>query len=103
MEREKQHWIDKALNSLDGIAPAVPPANMHGNIMQRLQAERFRIAADAVQASTIYRIAAGILIIVSINVFTCVAAGKSIKKEKQLQGFAKQYSLSDSGDGLINI
>ena len=103
MEREKEQWIDKAMNSLDGLTSAVPPANMQRNIMQRIQAERFRIAADAVHAGTIYRIAAGILIIVTINVFTCVTITKNISKEKQLQGFAKQYSLSDAGEGLINI
>lgn len=103
MEREKEQWINKALNSLDGIKPAVAPVTMHGNIMQRIQAERFRIKADTVQAAAIYRIAAGILLIITINVFACVAVSKSTTKEKQLQSFVKQYSTSDTGDSLLNI
>ena len=103
MEREKEQWIDRTLNSLDGIQPAIPPSNLQAGIMQRIQAERFRIIADAVQASTIYRIAAGILLIITINVFACVAVSKSVTKEKQLQSFAKQYSISDTGDSLLNL
>jgi hypothetical protein len=102
MEREEQ-WIDKTLNSLEGIQPAAAPAGMYGNIMQRLQADRLKIVPDAVSRATIYRAAAAILLIVSMNVVTCIVFGKSVNHEKQLQSFAKQYSLADSNDGLINI
>lgn len=103
MEREKEQWIDKAMNSLNDIQPAIEPANLHRNIMQRIQHERRRIITDVVQAKTIYRAAAAILIIITVNIFTCVSISKSVTKQKQLQSFAKQYSLSDTGDGFLNI
>ena len=103
MERNKEQWIDKALNSLDGINPAVAPTDMYGNIMQRLRTERLRIVPDAASPAAIYRAAAAILIIVTMNVFTCVVFGKNVSHQKQLQSFAKQYSLTDSNDGLLNM
>jgi hypothetical protein len=53
MERSKEQWIDKALNSLDGLQPAIAPAGMYGNMMQHLQADRLRIVPDAVSKATI--------------------------------------------------
>jgi hypothetical protein len=102
MER-KQQWIDKALNSFDGIQPASAPAGMYGNIMQRLQADRLKLVPDTVTPAMFYRAAAAILLIVSMNVVTCVAFGKSVSHEKQLQSFAKEYSLTTSNDAFINI
>jgi hypothetical protein len=99
----KQQWIDKALSSLDGIQPAVAPAGMYGNVMQRLQTGSFKIVPDTVSTATFYRAAAAILLIVSMNVITCVAFGKNISHEKQLQSFAKEYSFNTGNDGLINI
>ena len=103
MERDNGQWIDKALNSLDGIKPADAPPGMYGNIMQRLQADRLHIVPDTVSSATIYRVAAAVLLIITMNVFTCVAFGKNISHEKQLQSFKKQYSISDTSDGLLNI
>jgi hypothetical protein len=103
MERSKEQWIDKALNSLDGLQPAIAPAGMYGNMMQHLQADRLRIVPDAVSKATIYRAAAAILLIVTMNVFTCVVFGKNVSREKQLQSFAKEYSITDNSDGLLNI
>ena len=103
MELEKQQWIDKALNSLDGIQPAAPQADIYAGIMQRLRDEKFRIVPDTVSRETVYRAAAAILIIVAMNIVTCVTFQKNISKEKQLQSFAKQYSLSDTNDGLLNM
>ena len=103
MESEKDIWIKKALNSIDGIEPAIPPVNLHGRVMQRIQAERFRIVPDTVSSATIYRIAAGILLIVALNVLTCVVFSKSITEKKGLQSFAKEYSISSTSDGLLNM
>ena len=103
MESEKDKWIEKALNSLDGIQPAIAPQNMHSRVMQRIQAERFRIVPETVNSATIYRIAAGILLIVALNVLSCVAFSKSMTEKKGLQNFAKEYSISGNSDSFLNI
>jgi hypothetical protein len=103
MESKKEQWIEKALNSLDGIQPAIPAANLQGRIMQRIQAERFRIVPDTVHLATIYRAAAAILLIVAMNVFTCVLFQKNESEKKGLQSFAKEYSISATGDSFLNI
>jgi hypothetical protein len=103
MESEKDKWIEKALNSLDGIQPAIAPQNMHGRIMHRIQAERFRIVPETVNSATIYRIAAGILLIVALNVLTCAAFSKGMTEKKGLQSFAKEYSISGNSDSFLNI
>ena len=103
MEGEKDKWIEKALNSLDGVQPAVPSANLQGRIMQRLQAEQFKIVADPVRPATVYRIAAGILLIMALNIFTCAAFSKNVTEKKGLQSFAKEYSISGGSESLLNI
>ena len=103
MEGEKDKWIEKALNSLEGIEPAIPAVNMHTRIMRHLQAERFRIVPDTVSTATVYRIAAGILLILALNVLACVAFSKGMTEKKGLQSFAREYSISDSNEGLLNI
>ena len=103
MESEKEKWIKKTLNSLDGIQPAIPAANMHSRIMQRLQAERFRIVPDAVRPATIYRAAAAILLIMALNIFTCIIFSKSMTEKKGLQSFATEYSISNTSENLLNI
>jgi hypothetical protein len=103
MNSEKEIWVEKTLNSLDGIQRAVPAGNLHGRIMQRIQAEKFRIIPDTVPTATIYRAAAAILLIVAMNVVTCITFSKSVNEKKGLSNFAKEYSLTDANDSFINI
>jgi hypothetical protein len=103
MESDKEIWIEKTLNSLDGIQRAVPSTGMQARIMQRIRDERFRIIPDTVHQATIYRVAAAILLIVAMNVFTCITFSKSVTEKKGLTSFAKEYSLSDSNDSFTNI
>ena len=101
MEREKEQWINKALNSLEGMEPAVPAAGIHGRIMERIQAERLRIR-EVVSMTTITRAAAAVFLILAVNVFTCITFSKNITHQKQLQSFAKTYSLTDTDDSFLN-
>jgi hypothetical protein len=103
MESEKDIWVEKTLNSLDGIQRAVPAAGFHSRVMQHIQAEKFRLIPDTVPTATIYRAAAAILLIVTMNVFTCVTFSKGVSEKKGLSSFAKEYSLSDTNDGFTNI
>jgi len=103
MESDKEIWLEKTLNSLDGIQRAVPSTGMHARIMQRIKNERFRIMPEAVHPATIYRAAAAILLIVAMNVFTCIVFSKSITEKKGLSSFVKEYSLSDTNDSFLNI
>jgi hypothetical protein len=103
MESGKEIWVEKTLNSLDGIQRAVPSAGLQARIMQRIKEEGFRIIPETVHPATIYRAAAAILLIVAMNVFTCIAFSKSVTEKKGLSSFAKEYSLSEANDGLINI
>ena len=103
MESEKEIWINKTLNSLDGIQRALPSPGMQARIMQRIRNERFRIMPDAVHPATIYRAAAAILLIIAMNVFTCIAFSKSVTEKKGLTSFAKEYSLTETNDSFINI
>ena len=103
MESEKEKWIEKTLNSLDGIQPAIPIAGIHSRIMQRIQTEKFRIVPDTVRPAAIYRAAAPILFIMTINIFTCVIFQKTVNVKKGMESFAKEYSISDTNDSFINI
>jgi hypothetical protein len=103
MESEKEIWIEKTLNSLDGIQRAAPSPGLQARIMQRIRDERFRIVPETVHPATIYRAAAAILLIVAMNVLTCIAFSKSVTEKKGLASFAKEYSLSDTNDSFTNI
>ncbi len=103
MESGKDIWVDKTLNSINNIKQATPPVGMQAKIMQRLQAERFRMIPDTVASSTVYRIAAAVALIVAMNVFTCVTFSKHVSEKKGLQSFVKEYSINDSGDSFLNI
>ena len=103
MESEKEIWIEKTLNSLDGIQCAIPHTSMQARIMQRIRDERFTIIPDTVHPATIYRAAAAILLIIAMNVFACIAFSKSVTETKGLTSFVKEYSLTETNDSFLNI
>jgi len=103
MESEKEIWIERTMNSLDGIQSAIPPVGMKDRILQRVQDQKFRIEPDAVKPATVYRAAAAILLIMALNIITCVIFEKSVSEKKGITSFAKEYLMTDSNDNFINI
>ena len=103
MEDEKDIWVEKTLNSINDIKQALPPADLHAKVMQRLQAERFRMIPETVGTATVYRVAAAVALVLAMNVFTCVTFSKHVSEKKGLQSFVKEYSINDSGDSFLNI
>ncbi len=103
MESEKEIWIEKALNSLDGIHAAAPPASLHRAVMQRIQAEKYSLKTDRITALPVYRAAAAVLLILSINIFTCVSFSKNMSLKKNMESLAREYSITGSSDAFINL
>jgi len=103
MKPQKEEWIESTLNSLDGISKAVPAAGFETRIMQRLQAERLRMIPDTVGTATIYRAAAAVLLIMTLNVMSCVIFQKNVHEKTGLTSVAKEFAIADSNDLLTNI
>lgn len=103
MESGQNKWVEQALNSLEGINTAVPPKGLPGRIMQRLQAERFRMLPATVSNTAIYRAAAAILLIVTINVFACINYNKISTERKGMQGIANSLLMQGNDEELVNM
>ena len=103
MELQKEEWIESTLNSLNGISKAVPPTGFETRIMQRLKAERLRMIPDTVGTATIYRAAAAILLIMTLNVMSCVIFQKNVHEKTGMTSVAKEFAIADGNDPLTNI
>jgi hypothetical protein len=100
---EKDKWVNETINSLEGLQPAVPPAALYAKTMQRIAAEKFNAMRDTVSLQTIYRIAAAIAVIISLNAYSCVVFSKSQQEKKTVEAFAREYSLTSSSGDLLNL
>jgi len=96
MSLENEKWTEDVLSSVEGINRAKISAGFYQKTLNRLKEE------VAVSTDYILRMAAGLLLLITLNVFTCVSfsKNKSHIKSEQLHAFAKEYSLSNDNDNF---
>lgn len=90
----EEKWIASALGSIDGIKPAVPREAIYERVMQRIELRGPGITIEMISSATLYRVAAAILLIVTLNVYTCLRF--SANNNSAIAGasaFARDYSL----------
>ncbi len=100
---EKDKWVNEAMDSLEGIQPAAPPTALYAKTMRRIATEKFAAMHDTVSLQTVYRIAAAIAVIISLNAYSCVIFSKNQQEKKTVEAFAREYSLTSSGGDLLNM
>jgi hypothetical protein len=93
MNHEKEKWVEEVLASADNIQRARPTAGFYERTLGRIRTEA------SISTDYVLRIAAGLLLLVALNVFACVSFSKYNRGGDQpLQAFAKEYSISSSSD-----
>jgi hypothetical protein len=73
--KTKEEWVDKAMGSLDGAGRAELNPAANEELLKRMQDAGYRI--DPVKPAMVWKIAAVILLLISLNVFTIVYYHKS--------------------------
>lgn len=96
MSLENEKWAEEVLTSLENIEQAKAPEGFYQRTLSRINAEA------VISPGYVWRMAAGLLLLITLNVFTCVSfsKNKSHVKSEQLQAFAKEYSLSNDNDNF---
>ena len=96
MSREKEIWTDEVLSSLDNIQRAKVSEGFYQKTKNRIKAEA------VISTDYVLRIAAGLLLLITLNVFACISFSKNINhaNSEQLQAFAKEYSLQNGSDSF---
>jgi hypothetical protein len=100
---DKDKWIDGIISSLDGLQPAAPPLALHKKIMQQLDNEKLGAVGNVVSMQTVYRVAAAIAVIISINAYSCIVFSKNQEEKKTVEAFEREYSLTSSASDWTNI
>ncbi len=90
MNPEKEKWAEEVLASAENIQRAKVSAVFYQKTMDRIKAEAI-ISTDYV-----LRIAAGLFLLITLNVFACVSFSK--ENNQSLQAFAKEYCISSTTD-----
>ncbi|HWB63025.1 MAG TPA: hypothetical protein VG603_05905 [Chitinophagales bacterium] len=90
MKKDKETWINEVLGSVERIKPAEPMPGFYGRVLQKAMETKM---AAVIPMPVVYRAAAGLLIIIALNTFTCIAASKTIHQAKVKQ-FANEFSLT---------
>lgn len=78
----KENWIDAALNSLDGIERATPPADLYARILERQNTPRQNALRVRMTPPQRWMVAASIALLLFVNVLTC------LKMQQQFAGRA---------------
>lgn len=94
MRHIKEQWVNEVLASTGNIKPATLNTSLYPKIMGRLK------TADRVPAGVVFRIAAGITLLVALNVFACLLFSKQTgnRQSDKLQAFAHEYGLNNAGN-----
>jgi hypothetical protein len=93
MNTQKENWIDAALNSLDGIQRATPPADLYERILDRknqsLPKRALRVSMTPTQR---WLVAASIALLLFVNVLTCLKMKQEFAAHQNPAGvFAIEY------------
>lgn len=71
-KQEKENWIDAALNSLDRIERATPPADLYTRILDRQNTPRQNALHVRMTPPQRWMVAASITLLLFANVLTCI-------------------------------
>ena len=86
----KEQWINKTMESLDGASRAVMNPLIREKILQGIHAPRQE--TDSVKFSLVCKIAAAVLLLISLNIFTLVYFNKaSASKQDTTKSVAGEY------------
>ena len=86
----KEHWIDATMESLDGAGRAALNPSVKEKILEGFQAPV--TVRDSITIKQVWKIAAVILLLLSLNVFTLVYFGKSSgSRQDQAKSIAREY------------
>ena len=86
----KEHWIDVTMESLDGVGRAALNPSVKEKILEGFQATV--TVRDSISIKQVWKIAAVILLLFSLNVFTIVYFGKpSGNRHYQAKSIAREY------------
>ena len=94
MKPEKDRWIEDVLASADNIQRAKADGRFYQKTMQRIKEE------TVVSSDYVLRIAAGLALVVALNIFACATFSKSKTGNSPLMAFAKEYSINNSSDNF---
>lgn len=90
MNPEKEKWAEAVLASVDNIQRAKASAVFYQKTMDRIKAEAI------ISTGYVLRVAAGLFLLITLNVFACVSFSK--ENNQSLQAFAKEYGISSTTD-----
>ena len=86
----KEQWIDTAIKSLDGVERAALSPFVREKILRRMQ--NSETVTDSVKFSLVWKIAAVILLLISLNVFTILSFSKSSgSSQNSIKSRASEY------------
>ena len=96
MKPEKDRWIENVLASADNIQRAKADGTFYQKTMQRIKEE------TVVSSPYVLRIAAGLVLVIALNVFACTSFSKNKMNggNAPLMAFAKEYSINNSSDNF---
>lgn len=93
MKPEEERWIEDVLASADNIQRAKAGDGFYQKTMQRIKEE------TVVSSDYVLRIAAGLVLVVALNIFACATFSK-YKAGTPLMAFAKEYSINSNSDNF---
>lgn len=103
MNPEMENRINQTLESLGSMQRAKAPGTLRNRVMEAIAAERFRIVTETVSMQTVYRIAAAVAVIISLNAYTCLSFSKNQAEKKAVQALVSEYSYTSTTESLPNI
>lgn len=95
MNHKREQWVNDVLSSVERVERATAPAGFYNKTLARIK--------DSTQISkaSILRVAAGIALLVGLNVFACATFTKNENNQHaQLLAFASEYNLTAHGDNF---
>jgi hypothetical protein len=85
----KEDWINKTMESLDGINRAESDPLLFDKVLKRIQHDN--LAVISIRSRLVWRIAALILILITFNVFTLVYSKTSGNSQNTAKSVANEY------------
>ena len=95
-DKNKDEWIDKTMNSLEGIQRTEPPPYLLNKIEQRLCDKVVSIGAGIVSWRVVSAAAALIILLVSANLFILTGQSRTNQTKTGMEKIVYYYGLSDN-------
>lgn len=89
MGSQKDIWADSVLQAAESIERAKAPDGFYTRTLSRIKSE------TTYTTGVVLKVAASVLLLVAINVSTCLSTDKSATQNQQaIESFANDYSLT---------